>query len=459
MDTIGPLPTTDEFKYIIVLIDTFTRYVELYPAKDVSAESAAEALAEHCALFWLPNELVTDKGTQFANAMFTELTRRWHIDHITTVAYSKEENAIVERANKEVNRHLRNIMFDTDIHTEWKQYLKLTQRLFNSTVKQALGVSPNNLVLGISHNESDDWFTDYIPETNSDIPKPMQVVLDKIYSRRFRLLETALKHQEQINRDNIRKRYEHYPKKPAYPDRPAPRRLHTDSITLTHITSVPLPTRPHWHYDSTLDTWTRIDGPAMLHSPQIHELDLPTLDITDFSINDYVLRRHPQEVGTSSPLNKYSSWWRGPYIVTDKKWHTKKGKWIYTIRNLVTTRTTDVDVTHIKPFYFDPTYTTPLHIAVRDTDEYVVDHIVDHKLTNDGHLWRVRWADYSETDDTWEPFDTLKDVDAFHVYCKTHQLRQYIPKTFLKRKRRKTNELHAQFAVLTSENNFIDPMN
>ena len=47
----------------------------------------------------------------------------------------------------------------------------------------------------------------------------------------------------------------------------------------------------------------------------------------------------------------------------------------YSIRNLVTNK---VDVTHIRPFYFDPTYVTPLKIAVKDTDETVVDTIVQH---------------------------------------------------------------------------------
>jgi hypothetical protein len=35
-------------------------------------------------------------------------------EHCLTLAYSKEENALVERANKEVNRHLRAFMFDAN---------------------------------------------------------------------------------------------------------------------------------------------------------------------------------------------------------------------------------------------------------------------------------------------------------------------------------------------------------
>ena len=39
--------------------------------------------------------------------------------------------------------------------------------------------------------------------------------------------------------------------------------------------------------------------------------------------------------------------------------------------DLVTTKEYFADVMHLKPFYFDPNYVTPLNIATRDTDESV----------------------------------------------------------------------------------------
>ena len=42
MDTIGPLDIAKHFKYILVIIDTFTRYVELYPTTDGATHAALE---------------------------------------------------------------------------------------------------------------------------------------------------------------------------------------------------------------------------------------------------------------------------------------------------------------------------------------------------------------------------------------------------------------------------------
>ena len=47
MDTIGPSDIAIQFRYIFVIIDTFTRYVELFPTKDVSADAATHAASDH----------------------------------------------------------------------------------------------------------------------------------------------------------------------------------------------------------------------------------------------------------------------------------------------------------------------------------------------------------------------------------------------------------------------------
>ena len=59
------------FKYIIVIIDTFTRYVEIFPEQEVSAIAAADALWRHTCRFTAPLEIVTDFGSQFMNQLLT----------------------------------------------------------------------------------------------------------------------------------------------------------------------------------------------------------------------------------------------------------------------------------------------------------------------------------------------------------------------------------------------------
>jgi transposase InsO family protein len=68
IDTIGPLSLDEEgHKYIVVIIDTFTRYVTLCPAKSLEAKESARIIYKHFCRFGVPDEIQTDNGTQFVN--------------------------------------------------------------------------------------------------------------------------------------------------------------------------------------------------------------------------------------------------------------------------------------------------------------------------------------------------------------------------------------------------------
>jgi hypothetical protein len=64
------------------------------------------------------------------------------------MAYSHEENSIVERANKEVLRHLKAILYSNLIEDQWDIYLPIIHRIVNSNQHSSIGVSPATLLFG-----------------------------------------------------------------------------------------------------------------------------------------------------------------------------------------------------------------------------------------------------------------------------------------------------------------------
>ena len=149
LDHIGPLKVDDKgHQYILVLIDAFSRWVELFPTTSVSAYETASCLFQHFGRFGTPSAIHTDRGTAFHNALVEELTRLAGTDHSLSTAYSKEENGIVERANQEVLRHLTAILFDTRVSNAWSyEQLPMVQRIMNTVEKTSTGVTPAELVL------------------------------------------------------------------------------------------------------------------------------------------------------------------------------------------------------------------------------------------------------------------------------------------------------------------------
>ena len=151
IDSIGPLPISDSgFDTILVIICSCTRFTELYAMKGTTAEATVDPLVQHIGRYGCPSSLQSDNGPQFVNKLITELVTILGTLLTTTLAYSKEENALVERANKEVMRHLRAFVYELNSHKNWPRYLPLVQRIMNSSVHSSIGVSPADLIYGKS---------------------------------------------------------------------------------------------------------------------------------------------------------------------------------------------------------------------------------------------------------------------------------------------------------------------
>ncbi|RUS68973.1 hypothetical protein EGW08_023265 [Elysia chlorotica] len=74
VDLVGPIDPTSEdgHRYILTLVDYATRYPEAVPLKRIDAETVAEALVNIYSRLGVPEEILTDQGTQFMSACMRE---------------------------------------------------------------------------------------------------------------------------------------------------------------------------------------------------------------------------------------------------------------------------------------------------------------------------------------------------------------------------------------------------
>ena len=149
IDSIGPLAKDEEgYEHILVVIDAFTRWVMLYPLKSLKAKECAQALMQHFGTFGAASQLTSDGGPQVNNALIHEIISLVGSRHKITLAYSHEENGIVERANKEIGKHLRGFLFEQTVKDTWRTYLPFVQRICNTEVIESIGVSPASILFG-----------------------------------------------------------------------------------------------------------------------------------------------------------------------------------------------------------------------------------------------------------------------------------------------------------------------
>lgn len=181
IDTIGPLPKDEDGnQYIIVLVDAFSRFVEMYAAKDVSALSAMKAILQAIGRYGTPSEILTDNGSQYIAELNKQLYDHMITQHVTIMPYSHQENSIVERQNKEVMRHLRAIVFDRKIKTEWSFCLPLIQRVMNASKNSTTGVTPAQLIFGNNIDlDRNILFDSRLRDPNEPLSEYMIKLMDK----------------------------------------------------------------------------------------------------------------------------------------------------------------------------------------------------------------------------------------------------------------------------------------
>ena len=183
---------------IIVIIDNFSRFTDLHPCSSTAAEGAADALLNFCGRYVTPLHFTTDSGSNFKSNLTSSLLERLGSDHFLTTAYSKEQNALVERQNKEVLRHLRNIIFDKRVADKWSKYCPIVQRLLNTLRNSATGLTPAEIVFpnGIQLDRS------LLTESSSFFVSMYIHDMQEAQARIIALAEQSLREKDKEHMDN-----------------------------------------------------------------------------------------------------------------------------------------------------------------------------------------------------------------------------------------------------------------
>ena len=99
-------------------------------------------MMNHMYIYGVPDKIVSDNSTEY-DAEFKEMLSILQIENYRIHAYSHQENGLVERANKEVIRHMRNIAYELRKSNSWDEEIPRIQAIMNEKVSEATGLTPN----------------------------------------------------------------------------------------------------------------------------------------------------------------------------------------------------------------------------------------------------------------------------------------------------------------------------
>ena len=148
IDLIGPIkpPSEEGHRYILTLVDYATRYPEAVPLKNIDTETVAEALVDIFSRLGIPEEILSDLGTQFVSDCMKEVARLLSIKQLTTTPYHPMCNGMTEKFNGTLKTTLKRLCSEQP--RQWHRYINPLLFAYREVAQESTGFSPFELLYG-----------------------------------------------------------------------------------------------------------------------------------------------------------------------------------------------------------------------------------------------------------------------------------------------------------------------
>ncbi|GKA04912.1 putative nucleotidyltransferase, ribonuclease H [Tanacetum coccineum] len=146
IDFMGPFPSSNGNKYILVAIDYVSKWVEAQAFPTNDARNVVNFLKKLFARFRIPKALISDRGTYFCNYQMERAMKRYGVIHRFSTAYHPQTNGQVENTNRALKRILEKTIGSN--RKDWSYKLDDALWAFRTAFKTPLGTTPFRIIYG-----------------------------------------------------------------------------------------------------------------------------------------------------------------------------------------------------------------------------------------------------------------------------------------------------------------------
>ncbi|XP_045450007.1 uncharacterized protein K02A2.6-like [Melitaea cinxia] len=126
-------------KPYILLVDAYSKYVEIQPLNNLYATSTIDSIKEILARHGIPDIVYTDAGTQFTSFEFKTFSKEWNFKHKVISPKHHQGNGLAERYIQTVKKLLKKLIYD-------KKDIYLGLLMYRNTPVNTDGKSPSELL-------------------------------------------------------------------------------------------------------------------------------------------------------------------------------------------------------------------------------------------------------------------------------------------------------------------------
>ncbi|GFX33816.1 hypothetical protein TNCV_3962251 [Trichonephila clavipes] len=154
-DFLGPLPSTKKcYKHLFTVIDSFSKFVWIYPVKSTSTKDALDKLILQQTIFGNPSKIITDKGSAFTSTEFQKFCQEESIEHVQITTGVPRGNGQIERMHETIIPVLTKLTIEEP--EKWFKHVHRLQRIMNSTTTRSTKFTPFEVLIGVKMKQKED---------------------------------------------------------------------------------------------------------------------------------------------------------------------------------------------------------------------------------------------------------------------------------------------------------------
>nr|GEY00225.1 reverse transcriptase domain-containing protein [Tanacetum cinerariifolium] len=144
IDFMGPFSSSKGNKYILVVVDCLSKWVEAKVLPTNDARVIVKFLKSLFSRFGIPRAIISDRGTHFCNDQFTRVMIKYGVTHRLSTAYNPQTSGQVKVFNRGLKRILERTVGEN--RTSWSDKLDDALWAFHTAYKTPIGCTPYKLV-------------------------------------------------------------------------------------------------------------------------------------------------------------------------------------------------------------------------------------------------------------------------------------------------------------------------
>ncbi|VFQ77991.1 unnamed protein product [Cuscuta campestris] len=201
IDLIGLMPRAPgNFRWIIVAIDYFTKWIEAEPLVGGTSEQCSRFVNNNILCrYGVPKQITTDNGTQFEAGDFNELLGDWKIRHTySSVAYPQGDGQ-VENANRTIMDGIKKRL--ESYKGAWVDQLPNVLWAYRTTPRRATGETPFSMCYGLEARAPSEVFIPTWREENYEAKEKEEAMvadLNFVEERREQAFLKAENYRRQV---------------------------------------------------------------------------------------------------------------------------------------------------------------------------------------------------------------------------------------------------------------------